>query len=602
MVWIAVVAAFAAAPGASASIAAAVAPTAAAPEDVTLRIKNPPGAILVRQSYTLEAEGTPPGGTYAWRVVAGADKVTPTTGSGATFTITGTAASGQVDDVRVQVSYKGKEERCNLTVVEIKLKSVTFGGTGYRVITRDDGQGPYATQHWLDHDGDGAATNTTGDHRFPALYERHTRVTVTRLTATVAPNGFARAAVDVQGGGSDNHAFSGQGAIDRGTLTVSANMVADRALRNTIWFYDTYDIGWRVALVQNAFRPIGLSDNRIYVSLERPAIATIYESVAHLACASATGVNDSGPALASMWSEFTDRDVRRKPIDGFNRRDGVRMGYWRPPATICQTLPQMLRSPTGNGACGAWAELLIEMTRVHGVRHPDSRTTVITARPTAVPAAPPDGFLVKRWAFRHAFVHTGANGLNDSDRAPDDNDFVRKGNGFPFTVCITAGTNGRIDTTPANDDQVFGAMIHTGRDGVCDTRPTPDDVPVIPQGRGAPNMPCILAGPNDRIDSTVNPDDGSTVTPAGKPPYPFVMGGSAINLPGIAGQDNPEPPAFFGNHYIVFAFNKFYDPSYGAGPFDTEQAHENAACDGLKRQSLCRRANQNAAELLYTRQ
>jgi hypothetical protein len=577
------------------------APLASAAPQADVKITNPPGAILVGQSYALQANGTPPGGVYTWRVLNGGNSVTPQTGTGPTFTITGTAASGRSNDVRVQVSYMGQEDRCDFTVVGIQLKSVTFGGTGYRAVAQDNVGPAYTTNHWFDNDNDGVATNTTGDRRFPALYVRNQRVTVTRLTATVAPNDFRRASVDVKGDATDNQKFVGTGAIDRGLLTVSTAMVADRPVRNTVFFYDTYDVDWQTTLTPNAFRSFGKSDNRVYVSLDTPVNATIYETVVHLACSDASGATTPARALDLIWGDFTDLDVRRKPIDGFNRRDGVRMGYWRPPQSVQQTLPEMLHSPSGNGACGAWANLLVAETRVHGIRHPATRIVEIRSDPAAVPNAAPDGFLVKNWAFRHGMVLTGANGLNDSDRKPDDNELFPKGNGFPNSICITSGPDGRVDTTPAGDDRIFGLMINTGADGICDTRADPKDVAVIQPMRGAPNLPCILAGANDVIDSTVNPDDRLVVTAKGNGPYPFLINRSAINLPGIGGQDNPEPPPSFANHFIVLAQGKFYDPSYGAGPFNTENDHENAASDGLKRGTHARRNDTAKRELTYTR-
>lgn len=55
--------------------------------------------------------------------------------------------------------------------------------------------------------------------------------------------------------------------------------------------------------------------------------------------------------------------------------------------------------------------------------------------------------------------------------------------------------------------------------------------------------------------------------------------------PGIAAQRNPTPPPRFWNHFIVYSTttNRFYDPSYGAGPFNDPDGWEAAAIDGLDR-------------------
>jgi len=583
--------------GAAAPAANATAAPAAA-NGFRVRIRNPPPAILVGQTWTLKADGRPEGGAYSWKVKSGTAKVDPDLGTGQTFEFTGTEASGSVDDVEIEVDYGGAKASCRLTVVEMKLKSVGFGGSGFHVVTPDRGAGSYIAPHWLDQDGDGDATDTAGDRRFPVLYERASRVTVNRLTATVAPAGIQIATVNVRGRTSDNHRFTGSGAAARGTLTVGTAMTADTAVPNTVWFYDTYDVDWEVTLTEEGWRPIGTSDNRVYVSLARPAVATLHETVCELACGSASGANSPQRAADLMWAELSDRDVRRKPLDGLNRRDGQRMGYWRPNIGNCQTLAQMLASPIGNGTCAAWAQLLVAMTRVHGIQNASSRLVEIVADPTVNVGA--TGFLVKRWAFRHEFVHTGLNGINNSDTRLDDRDFVRKNRGYPFTVCIGPGIDQALQTLPAGDDMVAGNEITTGPDGVCNTVAAKGDVQVIRQDFGQPRMPCILGGPDDKIDSTINPDDGKVTTPNGKPPYPFIKDLSAINLPGIPGQDNPDPPGFFGNHYVVKLLGRIYDPSYGGIPYATEKEHEDASIDGILSGNFARRSDTTRRELLYT--
>ncbi len=61
--------------------------------------------------------------------------------------------------------------------------------------------------------------------------------------------------------------------------------------------------------------------------------------------------------------------------------------------------------------------------------------------------------------------------------------------------------------------------------GICETKDkTPQDVQAIPEKRGEPRLPCILGGKNDKIDSTVKPDDKKLVTAAGTKPFPWSDG------------------------------------------------------------------------------
>lgn len=49
----------------------------------------------------------------------------------------------------------------------------------------------------------------------------------------------------------------------------------------------------------------------------------------------------------------------------------------------------------------------------------------------------------------------------------------------------------------------------------------------------------------------------------------------------VPGQGNPIPPAWFRNHFIVWIDGRYYDPSYGSGPFNSQGDWENGSIDGL---------------------
>ena len=68
---------------------------------------------------------------------------------------------------------------------------------------------------------------------------------------------------------------------------------------------------------------------------------------------------------------------------------------------------------------------------------------------------------------------------------------------------------------------------------------------------------------------------------------------------GMAGQHNDDPPGAFWNHFIVRYDGRFYDPSYGAGPFASENEHENAAIDGIRSGPLAKKNDPVLQELLY---
>lgn len=54
-----------------------------------------------------------------------------------------------------------------------------------------------------------------------------------------------------------------------------------------------------------------------------------------------------------------------------------------------------------------------------------------------------------------------------------------------------------------------------------------------------------------------------------------------IDLKGVAGQGNDNPYSEFYNHFIVKYNNKYYDPSYGGGVYDTQEEWEDASLAGF---------------------
>lgn len=65
------------------------------------------------------------------------------------------------------------------------------------------------------------------------------------------------------------------------------------------------------------------------------------------------------------------------------------------------------------------------------------------------------------------------------------------------------------------------------------------------------------------------------------PPWTHSLGAECVELPGVPGQRNPNPPPAFLNHFIVIHGGKFYDPSYGSTLFADQITWENASIDGL---------------------
>jgi hypothetical protein len=81
---------------------------------------------------------------------------------------------------------------------------------------------------------------------------------------------------------------------------------------------------------------------------------------------------------------------------------------------------------------------------------------------------------------------------------------IPPGRGQPGQICVSPGPNGTLETTARPGDTRVGNNITTGADGICQTPPSGDDVPVIELGKGKPNVVCVTSGTNGRRDTVPN--------------------------------------------------------------------------------------------------
>ncbi|MEK7287535.1 MAG: hypothetical protein AAB091_03100 [Elusimicrobiota bacterium] len=73
---------------------------------------------------------------------------------------------------------------------------------------------------------------------------------------------------------------------------------------------------------------------------------------------------------------------------------------------------------------------------------------------------------------------------------------------------------------------------------------------------------------------------GTGTAPAECAPFNY-LASEIADAPGAPGQGIGNPPPAFFNHFIVKYDGKWYDPSYGSGPYANDSAWENASLDGL---------------------
>ena len=125
----------------------------------------------------------------------------------------------------------------------------------------------------------------------------------------------------------------------------------------------------------------------------------------------------------------------------------------------------------------------------------------------------------------------------------------------------------------------YGNNINAGENHTNDSTLAGDDISITPSA--IYNWVCIIPGNNLSIDSTLGVDDVIKDGIFYGTSFPYVCGVDVMPRARILAQGNDNSPKSFLNHFIVKAYSKFYDPSYGGDVYTSELSHENAAIDGI---------------------
>ncbi len=121
-------------------------------------------------------------------------------------------------------------------------------------------------------------------------------------------------------------------------------------------------------------------------------------------------------------------------------------------------------------------------------------------------------------------VNTGINGVNQSCASPSDNQTIPRYQGLPYQKIIGAGGDGALDSVAMKDNLFFQPVdnerpipkITAGEDGICNSFRIGDDRMEFFLGAGAPDYPCVLAGPNGYANTTASGNDTQLYLPGEK--------------------------------------------------------------------------------------
>ncbi|MCK4983051.1 MAG: hypothetical protein KAS17_09020, partial [Victivallaceae bacterium] len=125
-----------------------------------------------------------------------------------------------------------------------------------------------------------------------------------------------------------------------------------------------------------------------------------------------------------------------------------------------------------------------------------------------------------------------------------------------------------IELTPVDGDVMlvknwnYGNNINSGPNHTNDSTRSGDDL-LVTNPSATFNWTCILPGNDLTIDSTRGGDDVIKDGIFYGTNFPYAYSYDVKSGSRIPAQGNNNSPGLFVNHFIIKAYNKFYDPSYG---------------------------------------
>lgn len=287
-------------------------------------------------------------------------------------------------------------------VVRIRPMEVTFSGPQYHVVWRDDGSGPYPEPHWKDisvpPDDD---NDDIGDHNIPVAFTRNSQMRVSAKFSVEPPGALGVmptvAGVGMVGDAEQFYNFDAVGSASGGVLTIT-DVPADRPLVNTVDYFRPLKplvIRWWITAEDGTQVPCSPPEttHRVYVTLGDPNPGPLYETVVHLGCNNAAGFSNTTDVIDTIFNDFTDREVYRKTRDGFNNPDLHQLTYYEDWNCVNLTTLDLIQN--GDGQCGSWARLFIDILGAQGINHANEYITFYSRDSTD----PSLGFIVKNWSF-----------------------------------------------------------------------------------------------------------------------------------------------------------------------------------------------------------
>jgi hypothetical protein len=304
----------------------------------------------------------------------------PEGGKPTKFFVEGIAASAAPNDVEIKVTLPAPQgsqsahDSVFLTLLPVEVVEVSFAGSNYHKLKSDNGNTTYDAPQWVDVNGDGTATTdtTSGEKNYPAAFTKNTKPQVGGKFKIVGlPSGQS---VKIRANSAQDFQIPATlvtPAAD-GTITLPLTP-ASHNLIDSIQFYNAADdtafkIDWEVKIGEHQWCAIGSTKHTVYITMADPiktATGLMRETLFNLGCRNAKGKGTAAQAVVdTIYHDFKGRNIQ-KVKQSSGTLDGVKMTYWGNPLTVGSTTSSLLSS--GDGACGAWASLFIDVLRSQGI-------------------------------------------------------------------------------------------------------------------------------------------------------------------------------------------------------------------------------------------
>ena len=232
------------------------------------------------------------------------------------------------------------------------------------ILKNDANNKRYDLPQWLDKNGDGDPSDAVnGEQDYPSAFVHKTKPSlgaVFKVTGTPLNQNFK-----VRATGCDGIKIPETDAIIRGGKVVIDEIESVMAWPEGIKFYDRTDpnkafkIEWEMKIGNSDWFKCATTKHQVYITLGVSKSSYRMESLFYIGCKYGDGNKAEVTARHAIYKHFEGRQVKRI--------DGKTMHYYLGGNEGALDMNGLLKSVDGNGNCGAWSDLLMNVLQAQGI-------------------------------------------------------------------------------------------------------------------------------------------------------------------------------------------------------------------------------------------